>query len=77
MRAGRLTLKEINSRARKGRNFAFEATLSAQGCARMIRRWCTVGYSVTLIFLSLATPEEAISRVISRIGQVDTTSLKM
>ena len=69
MRAGRLMLEELNSHARKGSNFAFETTLSGQGCARMIRQWRTGGYSVTLIFLSLATPEEAISRVILRIGQ--------
>ncbi len=68
-RAGRLMLEEINNHARRGRNFAFETTLSGRGYVRMIRQWRTDGYRVTLIFLSLATPEEAIKRVELRVRQ--------
>ena len=60
MRAGRLMLEEINNHARRGENFSFETTLSSRGYIRMIRQWRANGYRVKLIFLSLATPEEAV-----------------
>lgn len=69
IRAGRLMLEEINRHARNRRNFAFETTLSGRGYVKMIRQWRDDGYSVKLIFLSLATPEEAIRRVLSRVRQ--------
>ena len=69
IRAGRLMLEEINAHARAGRNFAFETTLAGRGYVRMIRQWRTAGYKVRLIFLSLATPEEAIKRVALRAQQ--------
>ena len=62
-------LEEINSHARAGRSFAFETTLAGRGYVRMIRQWHTHGYKVRLIFLSLATPEEAIKRVVLRVRQ--------
>ncbi len=68
-RAGRLMLEEINNHARAGRNFAFETTLSGRVYVRMIRQWRGDGYKVKLIFLSLATPEEAIKRVELRVRQ--------
>lgn len=69
IRAGRLMLAEIERHARCGRNFAFETTLSGRGYVKMIRRWREDGYGVKLIFLSLATPEEAIRRVQTRVRQ--------
>ena len=68
-RAGRLMLEEINNHARAGRNFAFETTLSGRNYVRMIRQWRADGYRIKLIFLSLATPEEAIRRVELRVRQ--------
>ena len=69
IRAGRLTLEEINTHARAGRSFAFETTLSGRGYVGMIRQWRADEYRVKLIFLSLATPEEAIERVQLRVRQ--------
>ena len=69
IRPGRLMLEEIERHARSGRNFAFETTLSGRGYVKMIRRWREYGYGVKLIFLSLATSEEAIRRVQSRVRQ--------
>ncbi len=63
LRAGRQMLEEINNHARKGRSFAFETTLSGRGYIRKIRQWRTDGYRVNLIFLSLASPGEAVRRV--------------
>ena len=69
IRAGRLMLEEINNHARRGKNFSFETTLSNRGYIRMIRQWRANGYRVKLIFLSLATPEEAVNRVRLRVAQ--------
>ena len=68
-RAGRLMLEEIARHAAEGRNFAFETTLSGLTYARMIAEWQAAGFAVKLIFLSLATPEEAIARVAMRVRQ--------
>ncbi len=62
-------LEEIDNHARAGRNFAIETTLSGRSYVRRIRQWRADGYTVKLIFLSLATPEEAITRVKSRVNQ--------
>lgn len=68
-RAGRLMLKEIKDHVQQRRSFAFETTLSGLSYARMIPRWRDDGYAVKLIFLALATPEEAIKRVELRVRQ--------
>ena len=68
-RAARLMLGEIRDHAAEGRSFAFETTLSGLTYARMIDRWRADGYVVKLIFLSLASPEEAIARVAMRVRQ--------
>ena len=56
-------LEEIKNHVHQRRSFAFETTLSGLSYARMIPRWRSDGYTVKLIFLALATPEEAIKRV--------------
>ena len=68
-RAARLMLEEIKNHVQQRRSFAFETTLSGLGYARMIPRWRSDSYTVKLIFLSLATPEEAIKRVELRVRQ--------
>ena len=68
-RAGRLMLEEIDRHARQGRSFAFETTLAGLGYVRRIRRWRRSGYVVKLIYLPLATPEEALRRVKQRVRQ--------
>lgn len=66
-RAGRLLLQEINRHVLEGASFAFETTLSGRGYVRRIREWRENAYHVSLIFLSLATPEEAVKRVKFRV----------
>jgi predicted ABC-type ATPase len=68
-RAGRLMLEEISRHVSEGRSFAFETTLSGLTYARMIDDWRKGGYTVKLIYLSLASPEEAIARVAMRVLQ--------
>ena len=67
IRAGRLMLEEINTHARAERSFAFETTLAGHGYVKKIKQWRADGYNIKMIFLSLATPEEAIARVAKRV----------
>jgi predicted ABC-type ATPase len=62
-------LKEIARHAAAGRNFAFESTLSGLTYVRMIAAWRASGYTVKLVFLGLASPEDAIARVAMRVRQ--------
>jgi predicted ABC-type ATPase len=52
-----------------GASFAFETTLADRGFARWIPAWRSAGYRVTLWFLSLSSPDLAISRVAERVAQ--------
>ena len=66
LRAGRMMLSEIDRHAAAGRSFAFETTLSGHTYLRRIDTWRAAGFTVRLIFLSLGSVEEAISRVAMR-----------
>lgn len=68
-RAGRLMLREIAHHVSEGKSFAFETTLSGRSYSPMIVRWRQQGYVVKLVFLSLASAEEAIARVANRVRQ--------
>ncbi len=69
IRSGRVMLSEIKRHAAAGRSFAFETTLSGRAYVARIRRWRAGRYHVTLFFLALPTPEEAIKRVRLRVSQ--------
>jgi predicted ABC-type ATPase len=69
IRSGRIMLQMIREHAERGDSFAFETTLAGRNYARSIKRWRVAGYSVTLFFLSLPTPEAAIIRVAQRVRQ--------
>lgn len=69
MRAGRLMLREIDRRFAARDSFAFETTLSGKTYLRRIRLWRTTGYRVELIFLRLASADEAVARVAQRVRQ--------
>lgn len=69
VQAGRLMLHEIDRHFAARTNFAFETTLSGRGYLRRIKQWQHVGYEVGLIFLQLASSEEAIARVAQRVQQ--------
>lgn len=68
-KAARLMLEVIAEHAKRGEDFAFETTLAGRSYLRMIRLWRQDGYRVKLVFLVLATPEEAIARVEQRVAQ--------
>ena len=62
-------LQEMGRHFLARENFAFETTLSGRGYLRLIEQWQRAGYRVKLIFLQLASPEEAIARVMLRVRQ--------
>lgn len=67
--AGRLMLAEIDRLAGEGRSFAFETTLAGRSYLRRVDKWRRMGYRVTLLFLSLQSPDQAIDRVRRRVQQ--------
>lgn len=69
IQAGRLMLQELDRHFASRTSFAFETTLSGRGYLRQIERWQAAGYRVKLIFLQLASAEEAIARVAQRVRQ--------
>ncbi|KTF41016.1 zeta toxin family protein [Xanthomonas translucens] len=69
VKAGRLMLQEIDACVRRGDSFAFETTLSGLSYRRHIDRWRSLGYHVSLYFLSLPSAEAAIGRVAERVKQ--------
>jgi predicted ABC-type ATPase len=69
VRAGRIMLREISRSAAAGISFAFETTLSGLAYVRRIEQWRDSGYVVRLVFLKLATVEEALERVAHRVRQ--------
>ena len=69
VQAARLMLHELRRHAASGTSFAFETTLSGRAYLRLIEQWQAAGYRVKLIFLRLASPEEAVARVAQRVRQ--------
>lgn len=69
VQAGRLMLEQLDRHFVARESFAFETTLAGRGYLRHIERWQVAGYRVKLIFLQLASAEEAIARVAQRVRQ--------
>jgi predicted ABC-type ATPase len=68
-KAARLMLGELDEISKAGESFAFETTLSGQHYLQRIQDWKDQGYIVKLWFITLSTPELAISRVAERVSQ--------
>lgn len=69
IQAGRLMLQELARHSSARTSFAFETTLSGRGYLHQISNWQQAGYRVKLIFLQLASAEEAVARVAQRVQQ--------
>ena len=67
--AARLMLAELERHFQTGQSFAFETTLSGRAYLRHIARWRAACYRVELIFLRLASADEAVARVAQRVKQ--------
>lgn len=68
-KAARLMLNELDEYTKAGKSFAFETTLSGAHYLQRIQEWKDLGYTVKLWFISLSSPELAISRVAERVAQ--------
>lgn len=67
--AGKLMLKRIDDLLSQGETFAIETTLAAKSYVNLIRRAKELEYSVSLLFLWLESPENAICRVALRVSE--------
>ena len=67
IQAGRLFFQEIQRLIEAERDFAVEVTLAGKGFERIIRRLKRAGYTVTIIFLFLKSPDVCIARVQNRV----------
>jgi len=67
--AGRLVLRELDRLVEAKADFAFESTLSGLRYAKRIEGWNARGYSVSIAYLRLASPQLALSRVATRVKQ--------
>lgn len=66
--AGRIMLERINELMEEGADFAFETTLSTRSYQSLIRSTQTIGYTVTLLYFWLESPDLAIHRVRKRVS---------
>ena len=69
IQAGRLMIERVIQLLKEGETFAFETTLSTRSYVKLIQQAQRRGYFVTLLFFSLATPEQAVQRVAKRVSQ--------
>ena len=68
VRAGRFMLMRINYLFSRREDFCIESTLATRSLLRMVREAKDNGYTVTLIYLWLSSPEMAIARVRERVA---------
>ena len=69
LEAGRLMLQRINTLLETGVDFAFETTLATRSYVSFIKKAKDRGYTVTLLYLWLDSPELAINRVAKRVSR--------
>ena len=67
IQAGRLFFQEIRRLIEAEKDFAVEVTLAGKGFERIIHRLKRAGYTVTIIFLFLKSPDVCIARVQNRV----------
>lgn len=68
IQAGRLMIDRIIQLLKEGESFAFETTLATRSYVKLIQQAQKRGYFVTLLFFSLASPEQAEKRVAKRVS---------
>lgn len=69
IKAARIMLTEIDDCALNGESFSFETTLSGLAYLQRISDWKAKGYAVKIWFISLHSPDIAVSRVAERVRQ--------
>lgn len=66
--ASRFMVKKYQYLMEKGKDFCIETTLATRSLLKMVKRAQAQGYTVTLIYFWLSSPELAISRVAARVA---------
>jgi predicted ABC-type ATPase len=66
--AARMMLKRVDELVQTNADFMVETTLATLAYARKILAWRAKGYVVSLVYLRLGAPEEAIMRVRKRVA---------
>jgi len=67
--AGRLVLRELDRLVETKAEFAFESTLSGLRYAKRIEDWKRRGYLIEIVYIRLASPQLALSRIAARVRQ--------
>ncbi len=68
IQAGRLFIREIQGLIESGKDFVVEVTLSGKGFTRIISRLKRAGYTVSIVFVFLKSPETCVARVRNRVS---------
>ncbi len=69
LEAGRIALQRMEACVTEGKDFAIETTLSGRRLASRFGRWKASGYRVTMIYLRLASADQAVERVAQRVAE--------
>ena len=67
IQAGRRFIKEIQRLIQAGTDFIVEVTLAGKGFARTISQLKRAGYTVTIVFIFLKSPETSVARIRNRV----------
>ena len=67
IQAGRLFIQEIQRLIQSGTDFIVEVTLAGKGFVRTISQLKRAGYTVTIVFIFLKSPETSVARVRNRV----------
>lgn len=68
-RASRIALGRMDALVADGADFAFESTLSGRAYAARLRRWQAGGCRVSIVYLRLASADQAVERVARRVAE--------
>lgn len=69
IQAGKIMLMRMRELINSGADFAFETTLATKSYYSLIKDAQDKGYFVTLLYLWLPSPEQAVKRVAQRVGE--------
>ncbi|MBS0031529.1 zeta toxin family protein [Chitinophaga sp. 22321] len=69
LEAGRIMLQKIHFLIKEKVDFAFETTLATRSCVSLIKTAKTAGYTITLLYFWLNSPELAKIRVAKRVKE--------
>ncbi|MCY3739647.1 MAG: zeta toxin family protein [Candidatus Poribacteria bacterium] len=64
---GRLFIREIHALIEAGTDFIVEVTLAGKGFVRTISELKRAGYTITIVFIFLKSPETSVARVRNRV----------